>query len=177
MIEQVIEQLNESADTIKSLDSKAIYNSAKLLFYCLANNKKILLCGNGGSAADCQHFAAELVVRFRADIKRPALPAIALTTDTSIITAAGNDFGFENIFSQQIAALGNKDDVLIAISTSGNSPNIINAINKAKQKGMKVVGLLGNDGGQILNKCDLAVVVNHNTTARIQEAHILIEHI
>jgi D-sedoheptulose 7-phosphate isomerase len=118
-----------------------------------------------------------MVIRFRASVSRPSLPAIALTCDTSIITAAGNDIGFENIFAQQIAGLGNPKDILIGISTSGNSPNVINAIHSAKEKNMKIVGLLGQDGGKIRTMCDCAVVVHNNTTARIQESHILIEHI
>ena len=177
MIEHIKSQITESALTMNSLDIDAINNAALLLVSCLRNGNKILLCGNGGSAADCQHFAAELVVRFRASVVRPSLPAIALTCDTSIITAGGNDIGFDNIFAQQVAGLGNANDILIGISTSGNSPNIINAIHSAKEKNMKVIGLLGKDGGEILTMCNSAVVVKNDITARIQESHILIEHI
>jgi D-sedoheptulose 7-phosphate isomerase len=177
MLDNIISQISASAATIKSLDATSINKSAIMLADCLKNGNKILLCGNGGSAADCQHFAAEMVIRFRASVNRPSLPAIALTCDTSILTAAGNDIGFDNIFAQQINGLGNKGDILIGISTSGNSTNVINAINTAKEKEIKVIGLLGKDGGNIKEMCDAFVIVNHNTTARIQESHILIEHI
>jgi D-sedoheptulose 7-phosphate isomerase len=177
MLENIKSQIFDAAETIKALDIIAIKDTAIMLADCLKNGNKILLCGNGGSAADCQHFAAEMVIRFRASVNRPALPAIALTCDTSILTAGGNDIGFDNIFAQQVSALGNKNDILIGISTSGNSKNVINAINIAKEKEMKVIGLLGQDGGFISKICDMSVVVNHNTTARIQEGHILIEHI
>ena len=177
MLENIISQITDSASTIKTLDTVAVKDAAVMLANCLKNGNKILLCGNGGSAADCQHFAAEMVIRFRAAVNRPALPVIALTCDTSILTAGGNDIGFDNIFARQVSALGNKNDILIGISTSGTSKNVINAIDIAKEKEMKVIGLLGKDGGSILNMCDAAVVINHNLTARIQEAHILVEHI
>lgn len=174
---QIENQILDSTKTLASLDAVQINNCAKMLAQCLKNGGKVLLCGNGGSAADCQHFAAELVVRFRASVKRPSLPAIALTCDTSIITACGNDLGFDNIFAQQVSGLGNAGDILIGISTSGNSPNIINAIQVAQSKQMKTIGLLGNDGGKILAMCNAAIVVASHTTARIQEAHLLIEHL
>ena len=177
MEEQILKQINDSIETMKSLDISAIENSAKMLAECLRNGNKILLCGNGGSAADCQHIAAELVIRFRSSVVRPALPAIALTCDTSILTAGGNDIGFENIFAQQVAALGISGDILIGISTSGNSANVLNAITVAKEKGMKTVGLLGMTGGKMLSQCDISIVVLHKETARIQESHLLIEHI
>ena len=177
MLENIITQISDAAATMKTLDVSAIQNTAIMLADCFKNGNKILLCGNGGSAADCQHFAAEMVIRFRASVDRPGLPAIALTCDTSILTAGGNDIGFDNIFAQQVSALGNKGDILIGISTSGNSQNILNAIEIAKEKDITTIGLLGKDGGTIKKMCDANVVVNHNTTARIQEAHILIEHI
>lgn len=177
MQNQIIKQINDSISTMESLDIQNVINAATLLTECLRSGNKILLCGNGGSAADCQHIAAELVIRFRSSVKRPALPAIALTTDSSILTAGGNDIGFDNIFAQQISALGAENDVLVGISTSGNSPNVINAINTAKEKKMKILGLLGMDGGKILPLCDIAIVVRHKETARIQESHLLIEHI
>ena len=141
----------------------------------LAGNNKILLAGNGGSAADAQHIAAELTGRFRRE--REGLPAIALTTDTSALTAIGNDYGFEQIFARQIEALGCKDDLFIAISTSGNSPNIIKALEVAKKQGCKSVGLSGNKGGKMRALCDVCIVVPSNDTARIQEMHTLIGHI
>lgn len=138
---------------------------------------KILFCGNGGSAADSQHLAAELVVRLRSSFPRPAIPAIALTVDTSILTAGGNDYGFDYIFSRQVEALGNDDDALIAISTSGNSSNVIRAIEEAKKKNMFVVGFLGGSGGKIKDLCDFTFIAPSNNTARIQETHILVGHI
>ena len=139
------------------------------------NNGKILICGNGGSAADAQHFAAELVGRFKKE--RRALPAIALTTDTSTLTAIGNDHGFYKIFSRQIEALGAEGDLLIGISTSGNSENVIAAAKEAKKKGMKTLCLLGKDGGSLKDIADLSLVINSDNTPRIQESHILIIHI
>jgi D-sedoheptulose 7-phosphate isomerase len=177
MKEQILKQINDSIEVKKTLDIAVIENSAKMLAECLKNGNKILLCGNGGSAADCQHIAAELVIRFRSSVVRPALPAIALTCDTSILTAGGNDIGFDNIFAQQVAALGNAGDILLGISTSGNSANVLNAINVAKGKNMKIIGLLGMTGGKILPLCDISIVVEHKETARIQESHLLIEHI
>ncbi len=170
-------QIDQSIEVKKTLNINDIYSAAVILVEALKNNNKILLCGNGGSAADCQHIAAELVVRFRSSIKRNSLPAIALTTDTSILTAGGNDLGFDNIFSQQIMGLGNKGDVLLAISTSGNSKNVINAVKVAREKHIKCIGLLGCNGGILSSLCDLSIIVNSIETARIQESHLLIEHI
>ena len=177
MINHIQQQIDASIKVKQSLETEKIYKSVNILADTLSQGNKILLCGNGGSAADCQHIAAELVVRFRSSVKRKALPAIALTCDTSILTAGGNDIGFENIFVQQVEALGNSGDALIAISTSGNSENVLRAANRAKEKGIKVIGLLGGDGGKIKEKCDLPIVVSSKETARIQEAHLLIEHI
>jgi len=140
----------------------------------LKNEGKILICGNGGSAADSQHIAAELSGRFKKE--RVALAGIALTTDTSALTAIGNDYGFEYVFSRQVEALAKKDDVLIAISTSGNSENVINAINSAKKIGCKVITLTGKDGGAMKNMGDVNIVVPSNNTPRIQEMHIMIGH-
>lgn len=136
---------------------------------------KLLIMGNGGSAADAQHFAGELVSRFR--MERPGLPAIALSTDTSIITAIGNDYGFERIFSRQIEALATPGDAVIGISTSGNSPNIRKALEAAQQAGCTTIGLLGKDGGNIKDLCDIPLIIPSNDTPRIQEAHIAIIHI
>lgn len=141
----------------------------------LRQGGKVLLCGNGGSAADAQHIAAELVGRFvRA---RPGLAAIALTTDTSALTAIANDFGYEQVFARQVQALGRSGDVLVAISTSGNSANVIAAVTQAQAEGMKVVGLLGGDGGALADRVDQALIVPSRETARVQECHILIGHI
>lgn len=147
----------------------------KEIIYCLKNNGKILIAGNGGSAADSQHLAAEFIVKF--SIERISLPAIALTTDTSILTSIGNDYSFDNIFSRQIEALGNKKDIFIAISTSGNSKNILNAIEVAKQKELLTIGLTGKNGGKMKELCDKCICIPSNDTPRIQENHILIGHI
>lgn len=148
----------------------------RLLFAALKSDKKILLCGNGGSAADCQHFAAELVVRLRKGKQRKAHPAIALTTDSSILTAAGNDLGFEKLFARQVEALGNSGDVLVAISTSGASANVVEAARMARKRRMKVIALTGKNGGKLGKLADLWVAVPSNDTQRIQEMHITILH-
>lgn len=143
----------------------------------LQNGGKILLCGNGGSAADAQHLAAELVIRYRSSVKRPAIPAIALTVDPSIMTAGGNDIGFEHVFARCVESYGRQGDVLVAISTSGNSLNVLKACEQAKQQSLTVVGLLGSGGGIIARLCDQSVIVPSAVTARIQESHILTGHI
>ncbi len=138
-------------------------------------NKKTLLAGNGGSAADAQHIAGEFVSRFYFD--RPGLPSIALTTDTSVLTAIGNDYGYEKLFGRQVQALGNEGDVFIGISTSGNSPNIIKALEICKEKNIISIGLTGMSGGKMAELCDYCIKVPSNETPRIQEVHILIGHI
>jgi D-sedoheptulose 7-phosphate isomerase len=148
----------------------------RLLFSALKAGKKILLCGNGGSAADCQHFAAELVVRLRKGRLRKAHPAIALTTDSSILTAVGNDLGFEKLFSRQVEALGVAGDVLVAISTSGTSANVVEAARTARNRRMKVIALTGKNGDKLGKLADLLVAVPSNDTQRIQEMHITILH-
>lgn len=153
----------------------SIEKCAELIYQTFAKGNKVLICGNGGSAADAQHLAAELVGRF--ETERKALPAIALTTDTSAITALGNDFGFERIFSRQVEALGNKGDLLIAISTSGNSPNVNAAVMTARRIGCKTIGLTGSSGKKLASLCDTSIFVPTTRTARIQEAHIAIGHI
>ncbi len=152
-----------------------IYEAAQICADALKNGKKVLLCGNGGSAADSQHIAAEFVGRFQ--IERKAMPAIALTTDTSILSAIANDYGFENVFSRQVEALGVSGDVLIGISTSGNSENVLRAITVAKDMGLKTISLTGKDGGKIALTTDVSLNIADNVTARVQEAHILIGHI
>lgn len=154
---------------------KEIEKAGKTLVAALKNNRTVLIAGNGGSAADAQHFAGELVNRFLTD--RQALPAIALTCDSSILTSISNDSDFKYIFSRQIEALGGKGDIFIGISTSGNAENIAEAMKKAKEKGMLTIGLLGSDGGKINKFCDLSIVVPSRSTPRIQEAHILVIHI
>ncbi|MBW2709116.1 MAG: D-sedoheptulose 7-phosphate isomerase [Deltaproteobacteria bacterium] len=139
------------------------------------SDRKLLICGNGGSAADAQHMAAEFVNRFQ--LERPPLPAMALTTDTSVITSIGNDYTFEEIFSKQVKALGTEGDVLLAISTSGNSPNVVSAVEAARKQGLYTAALLGKDGGTISKMVDMPLVVACHVTARTQEAHILAEHV
>lgn len=140
----------------------------------LKMGKKILIAGNGGSAADAQHFAAELAGKFVHE--RRGLPVIALTTNSSIITAIGNDFGYEYVFSRQVEGLGRQGDIFIGISTSGNSLNLIGALNVAKENGLTTIGLLGKDGGQMKNLCDLKLIAPSQSTQHIQEAHIMIIH-
>ncbi len=176
----IIESLNESSETKKRIGSEClneIISSVNLLVTTYRNNKKLLLCGNGGSAADCQHIATELMIRLNHDIKRPALPAIALTTDSSNLTGGSNDIGYENVFARNVEGLGNEGDVLLVISTSGNSPNIINAINMAKVKGMRVIGFLGGSGGKLKALVDIPVLIPSFDTQRIQEGQITVAHI
>jgi D-sedoheptulose 7-phosphate isomerase len=173
------EQLNESADLKKKMFASCsadILKAADAMMNAFAKKKKLLICGNGGSAADAQHIAAELVIRMT-KANRPALPALALTTDTSCLTAAGNDIGFENVFSRQVEALGSEGDVLIAISTSGKSENINRACKAAKERGMIVLGFLGRDGGACKALVDVPIVIPSNDTQRIQEGHIVAAHI
>jgi D-sedoheptulose 7-phosphate isomerase len=151
-----------------------IEEAGKILINTLRQGGKVLLCGNGGSAADCQHIAAEIVVRY--EKKRQAMAAIALTTDTSILTAHANDYDFETVFSRQIEALGNHKDCLIAISTSGQSKNILRAVEVAKSNDMTVIGLTGCEGGELSKLATISIIVPSVVTARIQEAHILIGH-
>lgn len=155
--------------------SPQIARCAELLTAALAAGRKILIAGNGGSAADAQHFAAELVGRFL--MERRGLPAIALTTDSSILTAIANDYGFERVFSRQVEALADAGDVVIGISTSGNSANILAALAAARQSGCTTIGLLGRDGGAIAARVDLALVVGCPETPHIQEMHVTIIHL
>lgn len=171
----------------KSYETKqAIYSNDVLLEKivqvaqaCVAiyknSTNKTILAGNGGSAADAQHIAAELVGRYGFD--RPSLPSLALTTDTSNLTAIGNDYGYDKVFSRQLEGMGQKGDIFIGISTSGNSQNIINAFEVAKLKGITTVALVGRDGGEMAKMADMAIVVPSESTPRIQESHILIGHI
>lgn len=170
--------IQESIDVKTSLLQKGvheIFETGLELARSIRAGGKILFCGNGGSAADAQHLAAELVGRLRRD-RRP-LPAVALTTDTSILTAIGNDYGFKEIFARQVHALGLPGDVLIGISTSGNSENVLLAAQTARKQGLLTIGLLGNDGGKIAEAVDYKVLVPAKDTQRIQECHILIGHI
>jgi len=151
-----------------------IEEAGVLCLEALTNQNKILICGNGGSAADAQHIAAELSGRFKKE--RVALAGLALSTDTSVLTSISNDYGFEFVFSRQVEALAQKSDVLIAISTSGNSSNIIKAIESAKKKGMSIITLLGKDGGVMANEGDINIIIPSNDTPRVQEMHIMVGH-
>jgi len=176
----IADSLNESSEIklmIKDELTDQLLQAVDLLEDCFKTGNKLLLCGNGGSAADCQHIATELMIRLSHHIQRPALPAIALTTDTSNLTAGGNDIGFENVFARNVEGLGNKGDVLLAISTSGNSKNIIKAVNTARSKGVKVIGFLGGTGGELKNIVDLPIIIPSSNVQRIQEGHITIAHI
>jgi D-sedoheptulose 7-phosphate isomerase len=180
MIEFIDRELNKAADLIAAIrEDRAllaqVIESAELIVNTLKVGGKVLLAGNGGSAADAQHIAGEFVSRFHYD--RPGLPAIAITTDTSILTAIGNDYGYDRLFSRQVQALGNKGDVFVGISTSGNSANIVEALKVAKEQGLKTIGFTGNKGGKMLEMCDIALRMPSPETPKIQEGHIVIGHI
>lgn len=178
MQETIKSELKESIETknqvLKSLVPQ-IEKAARLMIEALKAGNKILLFGNGGSAADAQHLAAELIGRYRKD--RRSLPAIALSTDTSILTAVSNDYGFETVFAKQVEGLARHGDIAFGISTSGNSRNVLEAAEKAKELGCKTIGLLGCDGGRIGEVVDVPITVPCKVTPRIQEAHITIGHI
>ena len=181
MLEQRIQQqFFDSADlkyAAAEILSRPIADAINALVGCITSGGKVLSCGNGGSAGDAQHFAAEFVGRFERE--RPGLAAISLSTDTSILTAIGNDYGFDSIYSKQVQALGAPGDVLLAISTSGNSGNVVAAIEAAHAKEMTVIALTGNKGGrmrELLLETDVLICVPHERTARIQEVHLLVLH-
>jgi len=178
MVDDIRRQLTSHVEVIHIVSNKLaprVAECAQMLIDTLQAGQKILIMGNGGSAADAQHFAAEMVGRFL--LERRALAAIALTTDTSILTAVGNDYGFDDIFKRQVEALAKPDDVLIGISTSGNSKNIKRAFAAGKNLGVKTIGLLGRDGGEIASLADLDLTVPSLETPRIQEAHLVMIHI
>lgn len=163
ILEKCIDDINKAADKLAEV---------------VKTGKKIMLIGNGGSAADSQHLATEFMIRLSHDLDRPAIAAIALTTDSSNLTAGGNDIGFENVFARNIEGLGVDGDVLICISTSGNSPNILKAVQTAKSKKIITIGLLGkNNGGKLKNVCDVSIIIPSENTQRIQEGHITVGHI
>ena len=180
MQDYIKKQLLESVEVKNALADKFINEIAAIAKTCADSIKsggKIMFCGNGGSAADSQHLATELVVRLTAENDRQALPALALTTDSSILTACSNDYGFENVFSRQVEALGCAGDVLIGISTSGNSPNVIKAIECAQKRRLKTIGWSGKKGGKLAEVADQSLLVPSDDVQRIQEAHITIGHI
>lgn len=178
MYREIVKRLEESAQVKKTIAKTKIgeiEHMVKLIITAYKTGGKVVLFGNGGSAADAQHIACELVGKFA--LKRQAFPAIALTTNASILTAVANDYGYEAVFSRQIEALVNERDVVIGISTSGNSPNVVEAVKTAKMKGAKTIGLTGGDGGRLAEVADLTLIVPSDITPRIQEAHITIGHI
>jgi D-sedoheptulose 7-phosphate isomerase len=178
IVDEINRQLKSHVDTVKLVEEQltgSIADCAEMLISVLGDGCKILIMGNGGSAADAQHFAAEMVGRFL--MERKALPAIALTTDTSILTAIGNDYGFDDVFKRQVEALANPGDVIIGISTSGNSLNIKRALEVGKNIGAKTIGLLGRDGGEIGPIVDLNLTIPSLETPRVQEAHLVVIHI
>ena len=175
IIQQRIAEHINVAQALYQQQGEKIEVAASVLAWALKTGKKVLFCGNGGSAADAQHLAAEFVGRYL--LEREGLPAIALTTDTSILTAVANDYDFANVFARQVQALGNNGDVLIGISTSGNSPNVVRAIEVAKAKGIATIGFTGQGGGKMRELCDVCFAVDSKVTARTQEMHILMGHI
>ncbi len=179
--ELVIKHLTDSAALkiclAKSESAQVIADAARKLADRVARGGKIMLCGNGGSAADSQHIAAELTNRLRPTMERPAIPAIALTTDTSFLTARANDYGFDDVFERLIEALGRSDDALIAISTSGASRNVVRAVSKSRMMGLLTVGMLGSQGSPLAGMVDVAIFVPSDSTQHIQECHGTIGHI
>src|SRR2546428_4618313 len=178
IMDDIAQELHESAALklrVAETQGPIIQAMLECIWESMQQGGKLLLCGNGGSAADAQHLATECMVRLEAE--RPLLPAIALTTDTSLLTAAGNDQGFETIFARQVAGLGRPGDVLLAISTSGNSLNVVRAVEAAQQRGLHTLGLLGKDGGRLKDMVHIALVVPSSNTQRIQEVHITVGHI
>jgi len=173
----VREHIDESSQVMSSLAhrTREISEIVEAVENSLNASGKLIVLGNGGSAAQAQHIAAELVVRFKSD--RKTLPAIALTTDTSILTATANDYGFEYVFSRPLEALADSGDVVLALSTSGNSPNVLKAVEKARELGILTIALLGKGGGKLKGKADIELIVDSNATERIQEAHLLVLHI
>jgi len=178
MIERIRQIARESIEAKRAFfeaNAEAVARAAEMVIASVRAGGKVLVFGNGGSAADAQHIAAELVNRLNYD--HPPIPAIALTTDTSILTSIGNDSSFDNVFERQVRALGRKGDVALAISTSGNSPNVLRAVEAARKLGITTIALTGRDGGKLATLAELALVVNADSTQRIQETHITIAHI
>ena len=169
--------INDSIETLQSLKKlqAEVARSADLIVDCLTNGNKLLVCGNGGSASDAAHFTTELVVRFAKD--RPAYPAICLTGDGGLLTAAGNDYGFEEIFARQVAAFGMPGDLLICLTTSGKSKNVLRALEEARSRKLKAIAFLGRDGGSTIGIADVDLLIRSDSTARIQEAHELLLHV
>ena len=175
LIDKAVAEHARLLKVVQETLTPVIEQAAQRLVECLDEGRTVYWCGNGGSASDAQHFAAELIGRFERE--RRAMASIALNTDTSVLTSIGNDYGFDEIFRRQVEGLVRLGDVLVGISTSGSSPNVLQAVEQAKRQGGVTIGLLGRDGGRIREACDLAIVVPGASTARIQEMHAFIGHI
>lgn len=179
MNERIINVIDEQINNLQKLKdgnyAEDLINIVNVITKSIKNGGKVLIAGNGGSASDSQHIAGELIGRFMKE--RKAIPAIALTADTAILTCMGNDYGYDSIFARQVEGLGNKGDIFIGISTSGNSKNVIEAVNKAKEIGLITIGLLGKDGGKLKGICDYNITFPYNETARIQEHHVMTYHL
>jgi D-sedoheptulose 7-phosphate isomerase len=180
VVDRIAAYLRETRDTVSATAkncSEEIARAAATVAESVRGGGKVLICGNGGSAADSQHLAAELVSTLTLDRRRPAIPAVALTTDTSILTAVSNDFGFEGVFARQVEALGVAGDVLIGISTSGNSADVVLAMEQATRQGMRTVALTGESGGKLAPLADVAILVPSSETSHVQEAHLAVEQL
>jgi D-sedoheptulose 7-phosphate isomerase len=175
LINKAIQDNIQVATELRNKTAGTIEQAASMIVRALENGKKLLICGNGGSAADSQHFAAEIVGRFY--MNRKALPAVSLTTDTSIITAVANDFGYEEVFARQVEALGNEGDIFIGISTSGNSANVLRAMKKAAENHLSTIALVGQYGGKLSKVAQCSISIPSDDTPRIQEGHALVIHI
>ncbi|MDD4952149.1 MAG: D-sedoheptulose 7-phosphate isomerase [Desulfovibrionaceae bacterium] len=177
-VKKVLDHARQGLEARKAFfeeNAEFLVSLGKVMALCLANGNKILFCGNGGSAADSQHLAAEFVNRFK--LERPPLPCIALTTDSSILTSIGNDYGFDQIFEKQVRALGQENDLLVGISTSGASVNVLKALREARQRGLTTVGMTGRQGGEMAHLCDYLIQAPAKDTAIIQEIHIAAGHV
>jgi phosphoheptose isomerase len=178
--DRIVEYLRQTVDTVSATAENCpeeIALAAAAIAECVRGGGKVLICGNGGSAADSQHLAAELISTLTLDRRRPAIPAVALTTDTSILTAVSNDFGFEGVFARQVEALGRAGDVLIGISTSGNSQDVVLAMEQATRQGMRTIALTGESGGKLGLIADIAILVPSSETSHVQEAHLAVEQL
>ncbi|MBW1816828.1 MAG: D-sedoheptulose 7-phosphate isomerase [Deltaproteobacteria bacterium] len=175
IVEQILNDSLDATERFVGAMSADLILLAEKIALAFTSDRKLLICGNGGSAADAQHIAAEFVNRY--ELERPPLPAMALTTDTSVLTSVGNDYGFDQVFSKQIKALGQAGDVLLALSTSGNSGNVLRAVKAARRLGIYTAGFTGGDGGKLKDAVDAAFVVDTPSTPRTQEAHALAGHI
>ena len=174
ILKSAVAAAKETLQSLVDLDAQ-VASATDLIEQCLRAGNKLLVCGNGGSASDAAHFATELVVRFTKD--RPAYPAIALAGDGGLLTAAGNDYGFDEIFARQVAAYGKQNDLLICLTTSGKSKNVVRALQEAKKHKLKTIAMLGRDGGSTVGLADVDLLVHRDSTARIQEAHKLLLHV